>query len=79
MYTLLLLYVGCYYYTLGNIHPSYRSTLSSIQLLCLVEVPILEKYGHDLILKPAIEDIKKLEEVGKSLISINLHQLKLWL
>ena len=54
--------VGCYYYTLRNIHPSYRCTLSSIQLLCLVEVPILEKYGHDLILKPAIEDIKKLEE-----------------
>lgn len=46
--------IGCYYYTLGNIHPSFRSTLSSIQLLCLVEVLILEKYGHDLILKPAI-------------------------
>lgn len=48
---------------LGNIRPAYRSTLSSIQLLSLVEVPVLEKYGHDAILKPVIKDIKKLEEV----------------
>lgn len=54
---------------LGNIRPTYRSTLSSIQLLSLVEVPVLEKYGHDAILKPAIEDIKKLEGVRISSFS----------
>lgn len=41
----------------------YRSTLEAIQLLCLVEAPLLEAYGHDKILEPAIEDIKQLEEV----------------
>ena len=41
----------------------YRSTLNAIHLLCLVEAPLLEKYGHDKILSPAINDIKKLEKV----------------
>ena len=54
---------GCYYYTLANIHPMYRSTLNAIYLLCLVEAPLLEKYGHEKILSPAINDIKKLEKV----------------
>ena len=35
-------FVGCYYFALGNIHPMYRSSLNSIQLLCLVEAPVLE-------------------------------------
>ena len=55
--------IHCYYYTIGNIHPMYRSTLEAIQLLCLVEAPLLEVYGHDKILEPAIKDIKQLEKV----------------
>ena len=55
--------LGCYYYTLGNISPMYRSSLKSIFLLCLVENPILNLYGHDKILETAVIDIKQLEEV----------------
>ncbi|XP_065892035.1 uncharacterized protein [Dysidea avara] len=54
--------LGCYYYTLGNISPMYRSSLKSIFLLCLVENPILNLYGHDKILETAVIDIKQLEE-----------------
>lgn len=56
-------FVGCYYFALGNIHPMYRSSLNSIQLLCLVEAPVLERYGHDKVLELAIKDIRKLEQV----------------
>lgn len=62
----LYFHLGCFYYTLGNIRPKYRSALKAIQILCLVEVPLLEKYGDDQILAPAVEDLKKLEEVRKA-------------
>ena len=54
---------GCFYFTLGNIHPKYRSTLNSIQLLALVKVELLETYGMNSILEPMVKDIQKLEEV----------------
>ncbi|XP_065897824.1 uncharacterized protein [Dysidea avara] len=54
--------ISCYYYTIGNICPMYQSTLEAIQLLCLVEAPLLGEYGHDKILEPAIKDIKQLEK-----------------
>ena len=65
LYTCIYLctYVGCYYFTLGNINPIYRLSLNPIQLLSLVEAPVLEQYGHDKILQLAITDIKKLEQV----------------
>lgn len=56
--------IGCYYYIIGNIHPKYRSSLKAIQILSLVEIPVLEKHGHDKVLKKAVEDIKQLEEVA---------------
>ena len=42
----------------------YQSTLEAIQLLCLVEAPLLGEYGHDKILEPAIKDIKQLEKAS---------------
>ena len=56
-------YVGCYYYTIGNISPMYRSSLKAIFILCLVENPILNQYGHDKVLEPAVDDLSKLEKV----------------
>ena len=41
----------------------YRSSLKSIFILCLVETPILNQYGHDKILEPAVDDISRLEKV----------------
>lgn len=61
---IVILYVGCYYYTIGNISPMYRSSLKAIFILYLVENPILVDYGHDKILEPAVKDIKQLENVN---------------
>ena len=41
----------------------YRSSLKAIFILCLVENPILNQYGHDKVLEPAIDDLSKLEKV----------------
>lgn len=37
--------IGCFYFTIGNIHHKFRSTLKSIQLLALVKNEHLKKYG----------------------------------
>ena len=57
---LILIYIGNFYFTLGNMHPKYRSRLSAIQLLCIVKTNIIKMYGMDAILKPFIEDVKEL-------------------
>ena len=41
----------------------YRSSLKAIFILCLVENPILNQYGHDKVLEPAVDDLSKLEKV----------------
>ena len=51
---------GAFYYTIGNISPKYRSRLSSIQLLALAKSNLITTYGIDIILKPFIDDVKKL-------------------
>ena len=54
---------GVVYYTLGNIKPEHRSQLHAIQLVALVTVPLLKKYGVDAILEYFINDLKELEKV----------------
>ena len=49
-----------FYFQLGNLHPRYRSTYKSIQLLALCKAKLISKYTLDVVLKPIIEDIKKL-------------------
>ena len=43
-----------------NIHPAYRSSLHSIQLLAVVNSNCLKTYGMDAVLKPAVDDLKVL-------------------
>ena len=43
--------------------PSLRSKLNNIQLLLLAKYLTVAEFGIDRILKPIIEDIKKLESV----------------
>ena len=54
---------GAVYYTLGNIQPEDRSQLYAIQLVALVTVPLVKKYGIDAILEPFMNDLKELEKV----------------
>ena len=53
--------LGIFYSTLGNIHPKYRLKLSAIQLIAIVETPVLVLYGIDAVLRPIVDDVKKLK------------------
>ena len=59
----LMIISGAFYYVLGNVSPRYRSQLKGIQLVCMAPVSALKKQGIDAIMKPIVEDIKKLEKV----------------
>lgn len=52
--------VGIVLYTLGNIHPKYRSQLKMINLVLVATVPVIEKHGLDAVLKPFIQDLNSL-------------------
>ncbi len=65
VYMLLLISLGFFYFTLGNLAPRYRSKLSSIQLLGIVKRRVIEVYGMNAILKPFVDDLKKLVCVYK--------------
>ena len=54
---------GAVYFTLGNIKPEHRSQLYAIQVVALVMVPLLKKYGIDAILEHFMNDLNKLEKV----------------
>ena len=56
--------LGVVLFALGNIHPKYRSTLRTIQLVLANTCPAIEKYGLDLVLKPFIDDLKVLASDG---------------
>ena len=65
--------VGVVFFTLGNIHPMYRSTFKSINLAILATKPIIEKHGLDAVLRPFIQDLCSLATKG---ISINFQGRK---
>lgn len=52
--------VGIFYFTVGNKPPKAKSQLKSIYLLCVLKHKYLCKYGMDEVIKPFIEDMKKL-------------------
>lgn len=53
-------FTGFFYFSLGNMEPKYRSRVASIQLLAIVKKSVLDNYGMDAVLKPFVDDIKKL-------------------
>lgn len=59
--------MAAFYYTLGNIHPCYRSKLYVTQLLCLCRSEVVKKFGLCAILQSAITDLHHLECEGVSL------------
>ena len=62
--------MGIVLFTLGNIHPKYRSPLRVIHLALAAVVPVIEKYGIDKVLKPFIHDLTTLASTGNT-ITIN--------
>lgn len=51
---------GLFYFTLGNLAPKYRSKVSMIQLSGIVKKTVIDEYGMNTILKPFVDDLKKL-------------------
>ena len=52
------------YFTLGNIYPSNRCTVNSIQLCMLVKERFVNIETSPIIFKPLLDDLKTLESVG---------------
>lgn len=48
---------------LGNLDPGLRSRLEAVHLVCLFKSTVLEKYSINDIMRPFVEDLKKLQEV----------------
>ena len=63
LYVSFLFCTGAFYFTLGNMSPKYRSKLSCIFLLGLVKSKFVSEYGMDAVLKPIIDDVKRLVSV----------------
>ena len=58
-----LKYVGVYF-KINNFDPIFMGKLQFIQLICICKSSLVKKYGMNKLLRPAIEEIKKLEVDG---------------
>ena len=58
--TILYVYIGAFYYMLGNIHPKFRSRLKMIQLVSLCYTKYIKKYSMNTVLEVIVNDLKKL-------------------
>ena len=56
--------LGVVFFTLGNLHPKYRSSYRAINLVAIANSTIVQKHGLNKILRPFIEDINHLSTVG---------------
>lgn len=56
-----------FYYTVGNISGKYQSQRNHIHLALLVRYSHLKQFGMDVILKPMINDLKRLSADGFTL------------
>ena len=56
--------VGVFYYTLGNIRPSYRSTYRSIQLLAIAASTDIKSHGVESLLSNFIDSVNQLSSVS---------------
>ena len=59
----IILFVGAFYYVLGNLHPKFRQRLSVIQLLALVKSTYIKQYGMKSILHHLLKDFHELDKV----------------
>ena len=68
-----------FYYTLGNLNPKLRSRHCAVRLLAIVNAKLVCKYGYSAVLKPIIEDLKKLnvDFLVLSMVQRNLFMGKL--
>ena len=54
------MYIGVFYFVLGNLQPKYRSKLKAIQLVALCKTSYVKKYSLNQVLEPIIQDLTHL-------------------
>ena len=54
---------GAVYFMLGNLDPALRSRLEAINLVALFKSNLLKRYSLDTVIKPFIDDLRKLQFV----------------
>ena len=57
MISYIMLAIGVFYYSLGNLRPLYRTRINQIQLLALVKRSYITKYSMNKILEPFVRDV----------------------
>lgn len=57
-------YIGCFYYTIGNIRPMFRSNLRAIQLLAIAKTSDIRSYGCAKLLHEFIDQMNLLASVS---------------
>ena len=57
------LHVGCYYFTIANIRPVFRSSLRSIFLLAIAKTTLLKEFSADAILECFVTQMNMLSKV----------------
>ena len=68
------IHTGAFYFTLGNCSPKLRSKMQSIQLVALVKKRVLDQYGITAVLRPMVDDLKKLVSGLKPIYHSRLHE-----
>ena len=56
--------LGFVFYTLGNLHPKFRSTHTSIYLSTVANYTIVETHGISKVLQPFVDELNQLAQVG---------------
>lgn len=54
--------IGCIFYTIGNIHPKYRSTYRTIFLSTVVNITLVERHCINAVLTPLVNELNELSE-----------------
>ena len=57
---IMLLLIGFFYFQLANLSPWMRTKINDVFLVAVVKKNLIDKYSMQVVLKPIIEDIKKL-------------------
>lgn len=69
-------YTGCFYYTIGNIHPIFRSNLRAIQLLAVAKTCDIREYGCLSLLHQFVMEMNLIADVRKHYIYMLFSMIK---
>ena len=54
--------IGCLFFSIGNIHPKFRSQLKTMFLVALATAPVINTHGIDEVLRPFVEELQDLHK-----------------